>query len=333
MTSLTFMFVLVPEPVWKTSMGNWSSCCPSTISAAARAIASACSAVRAPRSALVRGRGRLDPGQRVDQRRLERLAADREVLDRALGLRPPQGVLRDPDLAHGVVLDAVVVGHALERTRARCSQYCSARPCRSTSYAAASAFPNTSRSASSGPRRGPRTRRRRGRRAGALAGSRASRSAAVEGGVGVVDEVPGTVVDVEQHQVVRRLVGRRDRLGDVARPAPRPAGRRAARGRAGRCRRAATRPARARSRRRPRGVRGASASTSASVNPRPSPPTSTLLGVGVAGQRLARQRPLAASSPRCPSRRPRWRAARAVVVVAPPEHELAALGLRPRDLH
>ena len=31
MTSLTFMLVLVPEPVWKTSIGNWSSCSPSTI--------------------------------------------------------------------------------------------------------------------------------------------------------------------------------------------------------------------------------------------------------------------------------------------------------------
>ena len=53
MTSLTFMLVLVPEPVWKTSMGNWSSCSPSTISAVASAMASACSAVRDPSAALV----------------------------------------------------------------------------------------------------------------------------------------------------------------------------------------------------------------------------------------------------------------------------------------
>ncbi len=122
MTSLTFMFVLVPDPVWKTSIGNWSSCCPSTISPAARVIASACSVVRDPSSALVLRRGRLDPGQRVDERRLERLAADREVLDRALGLRLPPGVPRDPHLAHGVVLDPVVVGHVPESTQARCSQ-------------------------------------------------------------------------------------------------------------------------------------------------------------------------------------------------------------------
>ena len=29
MTSLAFMFDEVPEPVWKTSIGNWSSSSPS----------------------------------------------------------------------------------------------------------------------------------------------------------------------------------------------------------------------------------------------------------------------------------------------------------------
>ncbi len=29
MTSLAFMFDDVPEPVWKTSIGNWASCLPS----------------------------------------------------------------------------------------------------------------------------------------------------------------------------------------------------------------------------------------------------------------------------------------------------------------
>ena len=40
-TSLAFMFELVPEPVWNTSMGNWSSCRPSAISPAAAMMASA----------------------------------------------------------------------------------------------------------------------------------------------------------------------------------------------------------------------------------------------------------------------------------------------------
>ena len=51
-TSLVFMLELVPEPVWKTSIGNWSSCLPSAISAAAAMIASALSAASSPRSLL-----------------------------------------------------------------------------------------------------------------------------------------------------------------------------------------------------------------------------------------------------------------------------------------
>ena len=43
MTSLTFMFVDVPEPVWKMSIGNWSSSAPDSISVAADPIAAATS--------------------------------------------------------------------------------------------------------------------------------------------------------------------------------------------------------------------------------------------------------------------------------------------------
>ena len=50
MTSLVFMFEEVPEPVWNTSIGNWSSCLPSAISFAAAMMASAFSASRLPRS-------------------------------------------------------------------------------------------------------------------------------------------------------------------------------------------------------------------------------------------------------------------------------------------
>jgi hypothetical protein len=38
MTSLAFMFVDVPDPVWKMSIGNWRSCLPAAISAAAFSI-------------------------------------------------------------------------------------------------------------------------------------------------------------------------------------------------------------------------------------------------------------------------------------------------------
>src|SRR6478672_5075709 len=41
MTSLAFMFDEVPEPVWKTSIGNWLSCSPAAMASAAVAIASA----------------------------------------------------------------------------------------------------------------------------------------------------------------------------------------------------------------------------------------------------------------------------------------------------
>ena len=51
-TSLAFMLELVPEPVWNTSIGNWSSCWPSAISLAAAMMASAFSAGSRPRSLL-----------------------------------------------------------------------------------------------------------------------------------------------------------------------------------------------------------------------------------------------------------------------------------------
>ena len=67
------------------------------------------------------GRGCLHPADRVDQGGFDRRTADREVLDRPLGLRPPQGVSRYPNLAHAVVLSAEVallVAHSCDVTRA-----------------------------------------------------------------------------------------------------------------------------------------------------------------------------------------------------------------------
>ena len=51
-TSLAFMFELVPEPVWYTSIGKCSSCAPEATSSAAAAIAAAMSAGSTPSSAL-----------------------------------------------------------------------------------------------------------------------------------------------------------------------------------------------------------------------------------------------------------------------------------------
>ncbi len=104
-TSLVFMFDEVPEPVWKTSTGKWASQRPSATSAAASWIA--CGHLRLQDAEVgvdLRGR-RLDAGERLDVGPLERLAADREVLHRPLGLAAVLRVLRDPHLAHRVVLD------------------------------------------------------------------------------------------------------------------------------------------------------------------------------------------------------------------------------------
>src|SRR5689334_17733793 len=48
------MFDEVPEPVWNTSIGNWSSSSPFAIRSAAAAIRSALSASRSPSSAFTR---------------------------------------------------------------------------------------------------------------------------------------------------------------------------------------------------------------------------------------------------------------------------------------
>ena len=65
-TSLAFMFEEVPEPVWKTSIGNWSSCSPSATSSPARAIRSASSASSRPSSAFTRAAAALiRPSQRT----------------------------------------------------------------------------------------------------------------------------------------------------------------------------------------------------------------------------------------------------------------------------
>ena len=46
------MFEEVPEPVWKTSIGNWSSCLPAAISAPALAIRRATPTFSSPSSLL-----------------------------------------------------------------------------------------------------------------------------------------------------------------------------------------------------------------------------------------------------------------------------------------
>ena len=91
-TSLAFMFDDVPEPVWYTSIGKWSSHWPSATSSALAAIASPIAFVTLghfleppvhPRRLALHER------ERPDEAALDRQAGDREVLDRALGLGAP----------------------------------------------------------------------------------------------------------------------------------------------------------------------------------------------------------------------------------------------------
>ena len=104
------MFDDVPEPVWNTSIGNWSSWAPPTTSSAAATIAS----FIGRSSWFTRAASALINAERVHERRRDGPARNGEVLDRALGLRAPEGLGRHTHLAHRVVLDAVAgLGHEI----------------------------------------------------------------------------------------------------------------------------------------------------------------------------------------------------------------------------
>ena len=90
-TSLAFMLDEVPEPVWKTSIGNWSSCWPSRDLVGRRGDARRRAAASSRPEVGVHARGRgLDAAQPVHDRRRDRLAGDGEVLDRLSGLGAPK---------------------------------------------------------------------------------------------------------------------------------------------------------------------------------------------------------------------------------------------------
>ena len=95
-TSLAFMFEEVPEPVWKTSIGNWSSSSPAATRSPAAAIRSALSASSSPSSRVDARRRGLDAPQPARDRRRDRLAGDREVLDRLARLGAPELPARRP---------------------------------------------------------------------------------------------------------------------------------------------------------------------------------------------------------------------------------------------
>ena len=75
-TSLAFMLVLVPEPVWKMSMGNSPSSLPSINSAAARGDQVGLLDRQLAEFEVCPGGGGLDEAQRAQVRTAKAVAAD-----------------------------------------------------------------------------------------------------------------------------------------------------------------------------------------------------------------------------------------------------------------
>ena len=124
-TSLTFMFVDVPDPVWKTSMGNCSSCSPASTAPRRGGDRLGHVVVDAGDAELgVHGRGvPLDRGQRVGDAHVERVAGDREVGDRQVGLLPPQ------DFSHAFTLRTAARPRVPLRTGVHCGGHGLPRSC------------------------------------------------------------------------------------------------------------------------------------------------------------------------------------------------------------
>jgi hypothetical protein len=109
-TSLAFMLELVPEPVWKISTGKCCMKSPSSRPCAASTDGLALRGAELVEFDVGLGGGGFGQDQRADELRRHRLAADREVVDRALGLRAVESVHRHLQFAHAVALDTSL-GH------------------------------------------------------------------------------------------------------------------------------------------------------------------------------------------------------------------------------
>jgi hypothetical protein len=95
------MFEEVPEPVWKTSMGNWSSNSPAATRPAALAISSAFSAGRRPSSPFTRAAAALiRPSQRATAAGMG--SPETVKFSTAFCVSPPQSSLGDTSLTPGV---------------------------------------------------------------------------------------------------------------------------------------------------------------------------------------------------------------------------------------
>ena len=88
-TSLAFMLEEVPEPVWKTSTGNWSSCSPAATASPAAAMRSARAGSSPPSSPLTRAAAAFSrPSQRTTGTGTR--SPDTGKLSTALVVSPPQ---------------------------------------------------------------------------------------------------------------------------------------------------------------------------------------------------------------------------------------------------
>ena len=116
MTSFAFVFVLVPEPVWKMSSGKCSSSLPSTTSSAAWTMSALRSASSRPKVVIgLRGRP-FQQAKRANEGPRKTPAAHRKIQDRALGRRAVESEFRDGHFAHRILFDASLAGaHAVTR--------------------------------------------------------------------------------------------------------------------------------------------------------------------------------------------------------------------------
>ena len=109
------------------SIGKCASCAPSATASAAVRIAAAWRLGSRPSPALTSAAAALIKPERANEAARHRPAGNREVLHRALGLRAPQRIGGNAQLAHAVVLDAVAAlacgsGRSLRHRRRSCSR-------------------------------------------------------------------------------------------------------------------------------------------------------------------------------------------------------------------
>ena len=109
-TSLAFMLVEVPEPVWKTSTTKSPSNLPSATSIAACSMARPIGASMSCELDVDAGRGRLEEAEGAQEAAREAQPGDREVVDRTGRRGAVVGAGGYPHLPHGVALNAIV-GH------------------------------------------------------------------------------------------------------------------------------------------------------------------------------------------------------------------------------